>query len=262
VTEPSARTIHAQARAGYEQPDAYERARPGYPPEAVERLLAETGIAAGCDVLELGAGTGKLTRLLPAGVHVRALEPVQGMRTRLRAAAPGVEVVDGLAEATGLPDGCVDVVLAAQAFHWFRGDEALAEIARVLRPRGRLGLIWNRRDTSVAWVGALDALIDPYQADAPRYASGAWRGAFDRSSAFGPLASARYAHVHELTPAGVVDRVASTSFVAALAPAVLAQVRDSVARLLDEHPDTSGRDRLGFPYATDVFWCERLGQAR
>src|SRR5436190_13208524 len=115
----------------------YERARPSYPPQAIETLKADAGIGPGRRVCDLAAGTGKLTRLLVAtGADVVAVEPVPGMREQLSEVLPEIEVLDGTAEAIPLDDGSLDVVTVAQAFHWFNFDEALAEIRRVLRPGG------------------------------------------------------------------------------------------------------------------------------
>ena len=133
--------IHEAAARGFAQAvDAYERGRPGYPPEAVERLCEAVGIGPGRAVLDLAAGTGKLTRLLvPTGAELVAVEPVEQMRAALARALPEVTALAGTAEDVPLPAASVDAVVAGSAFHWFRGEEALAEIHRVLRPDGRLG---------------------------------------------------------------------------------------------------------------------------
>ena len=129
---------------------AYERGRPDYPPAAVEALVEALAIGPASTVVDLGAGTGKLTRLLvPTGARVVAVEPLAGMRAELATAVRGVEVLDGTAEAMPLGDGRADAVVAAQAFHWFADHQSLSEIHRVLRPGGGLGLVWNVRDQSV-----------------------------------------------------------------------------------------------------------------
>jgi SAM-dependent methyltransferase len=250
--------IHHAARRGFEQPDAYVRGRPGYPAAAVGRLVAEMGIAPGRDVLELGAGTGAFTReLVGTGARVLALEPVDGMRGRLVEALPQVEIVGGQAERIELPAGSADAVVVAQAFHWFDGERALREIARVLRPGGRLGLIWNVRDESVDWVAALGRILDEHANDAPRYGSSAWRAAFEATTEFGALHSVSFPHVHRQTPEGVADRIGSVSYIAALPPDEHAAVRRQVAAVLSSSPQTRGREQLAFPYRTDLYWCER-----
>ena len=209
-------------------------------------------------MLDLAAGTGKLTRVLAqTGAHVIAVEPVKEMRQRLLRAAPRVEARAGTAERIPLPDRAVEAVTVAQAFHWFDGDAALAEIHRVLRPGGRLGLIWNMKDESVDWVRGLAEIIEPYRGNAPKVASGAWKDAFERTSLFTPLDRARFAFVHETDMATVIARVTSISFIAALPEqefeGVVAKVRD----LLRTHPET--REQRVFPlrYRTGVYWCDR-----
>ncbi len=124
---------------------AYERGRPGYPVEALRACLPEHARR----VLDLGAGTGKLTRgLLDLGLDVAAVEPLEEMRALIPSAA---QTLAGSAEALPLPDACVDAVLVGQAFHWFDHDRALAEIARVLSPAGTVGLLWNLLDDAVPW---------------------------------------------------------------------------------------------------------------
>lgn len=154
----------------------YDDVRPEYPAEAVAWLLggppAPTAPAAELEVLDLAAGTGKLTRALRGlGHRVVAVDPSEGMLAALLAAGgaedPGLQVVPGTAEAIPLPDACVDAVTVGQAWHWLRPGAAVAEVARVLRPGGRLGLAWNTRDLGVPWVAALDELVSGGSAGGP-----------------------------------------------------------------------------------------------
>jgi SAM-dependent methyltransferase len=249
--------IHEAAARGFARAaDAYERGRPGYPPEAVEHLRDALGIGPGRAVLDLAAGTGKLTRLLAAtGAELVAVEPVDQMREALARALPEVTALAGTAEDLPLAADSVDAVVAGSAFHWFLGDEALAEIHRVLRPGGHLGLLWNVRDESVPWVAELTAIMEPHRGSAPRYLAGAWKEAFRRTAAFSPLSCAAFRHVHRLEPEAVVARFASVSFVAALSERDRADVLGRVRTLLARDPATRGRDVVELPYRTDVWWC-------
>jgi SAM-dependent methyltransferase len=147
-----------RARSFGERPAAYHRHRPGYPADAVRWALAASSREVR-EVLDLAAGTGKLTEgLLHLGLEVTAVEPDDGMRGVLAAELPGVRARAGTAERIPLPDASVDAVLVGQAFHWFDLVPALTEIARVLRPGGALGVLWNGEDSSVAWVAELMAV--------------------------------------------------------------------------------------------------------
>jgi SAM-dependent methyltransferase len=251
--------IHESAARGFALvPESYERGRPMYPFEAVRRLVRELHIHPRSTVLDLAAGTGKLTRLIAQiGATVIVVEPVDAMRKRLVETVPEAKALKGTAEAIPLPHGAVDSVTVGQAFHWFDGDAALAEIHRVLRPGGRLGLIWNVKDESVDWVRQLAEIIEPYRGSAPKVASGAWKEAFERTELFTPLDRARFSFVHEVDVETVVARVASISFIAALDPVVLDRVVEQVRELVSNHPDTRGKRVFPLRYRTGVYWCER-----
>ena len=140
----------------------YERGRPPYPEEALDWLLPPGTPR----VLDLGAGTGKLTRQIAArGLEVTAVDPSEGMLAELRRVLPGISAHQGTAEEIPLPDGSADVVLVAQAWHWVDPARAAPEIARVLSPGGRLGLLWNVRDDGEDWVRRLGQIIDSAEQD-------------------------------------------------------------------------------------------------
>ena len=271
--------MHDQARRGFGSAGAaaaYERGRPGYPAEAVAELVRVLGVAPGTTVLDLGAGTGKLTRqLLASGATLLAVEPVAAMRGQLAGLAgggrpggpepghpasrpgPGLLVLGGTAEAIPVRGGSLDAVTVGQAFHWFDGGRAVAELGRVLRPGGRLGLIWNARDESRPWVAEVAAILDRHAGDAPRYRDGRWRAAFAAADRFTPLRHRSFHHLHHLDRAAVLDRFASISFVAALPDAARARVLGEIDRVIAAEPSLAGQDRVGLPYRTDLYWCER-----
>lgn len=254
--------MHRLAAQGFDVAGAaYERGRPGYPQAAVDLLCAELGIGPGRDVLDLAAGTGKLTRMLAgSGARLVAVEPVAGMRRVFVEALPELRVLDGIAEAIPLDDASIDAVTVGQAFHWFDGPVALAEIARVLRPGGRLGLIWNLRDESVAWVAELTTLLDRRAGDAPRYRDMAWRAAFESARLFGPLAEHHLSYAPVGTITTMRDRVGSVSFIACLPDQDREAFLDEVVTLLAPHANPEGL--ITMPYRTDVFWTTGVGDRR
>jgi len=136
----------------------YERGRPGYPPEAIAWTLGDGPI----DVLDLGAGTGKLTAAVAAAGHrVIAVEPLAEMRERLSASVAGARVLDGSAEAIPLAPESVDAVVVGAAFHWFDQERALTEIVRVLRGARVLAMLGNSLDSTLAWQRELRGLLGP-----------------------------------------------------------------------------------------------------
>jgi SAM-dependent methyltransferase len=220
------------ATSGFEDAERYERARPDYPAEAVDLLLEDLGLSGGSRVLDVGAGTGKLTcRLLERGLDVIAVEPVAGMRRALERTATAADVRAGQAEALPLADGEVDGVVAAQAFHWFATPAALAEFARVLTPGGRLGLTWNRRDLDQPLQEELRRLVEPYRAGTPEHASDTWRRVFVPGAPFALVREHRVPHEQALDADGLVDRVLSISFVAGLPEAERREIEARVRAL-------------------------------
>jgi SAM-dependent methyltransferase len=229
--------------------DSYERGRPTYPEEAVRWLTGDEPR----DVVDLGAGTGKLTRVLVAlGHRVTAIEPLPEMLELLPHAAPGASAILGNAEVIPLPDASADVVTAAQAFHWFDLPVALPEIARVLRPQGRLALVWNVRDDSEAWVAELSALIGSESLSLPDV-----NVPIDESGLFGSIETAMFRFTQTLDRETLLDLVRSRSYCAKLQPEERQPTLDAVARLFDEHADGG---RIELPYVTECYRVEKGGR--
>lgn len=250
--------IHETAARGFERGAAdYERGRPSYPDEAVALLVRELGIGPGRTVVDLAAGTGKLTRqLVPSGARLVAVEPVAGMRAELARAVPDVEVLEGTAESLPLADACADVVVVGQAFHWFDAPAALAEIGRVLRSHGGLGLVWNIRDRRVPLQDGLQRLMDMVAGRSFRYSTSNWQEALAAVPLWGPRQHRRVAHPQRDTRDRVRDRVASTSYVSALPDDQRAAVLERVDELLAAAP-RDGDGTYDTAHLTDVFWCHR-----
>jgi ubiquinone/menaquinone biosynthesis C-methylase UbiE len=227
--------------------DAYERGRPTYPVEAVDWLLDDQPLT----VLELGAGTGKLTRVLVERGHdVHATDPDEAMLTILEEQLPGVRTAVASAEEIPLPDNSVDAVVAAQAFHWFDLDRALPEIARVLRPEGRICLLWNQRDETIPWVRRLGGLIgtqeqlrDPAEA-------------LIFSELFGFVEDHEFSHWQTVDRRSIQDLVLSRSNVAVLDEEGR---RAKLAEVVAFYDDFGrGMDGMQLPYVTACFRAQVL----
>jgi SAM-dependent methyltransferase len=227
----------------------YERARPSYPVEAVRWMLP----AGARQVVDLAAGTGKLTRVLVRdGYQVTAVEPLSGMRAELGRQLPGVPALPGTAEEIPLPGGCADAVLVAQAWHWFDEPAAAAEIARVLRPGGSLGLVWNEQDDSVAWVAQMRVLVGELKSvDAvEQRPDGEDDWAPDLGPDFGPPAARTFRNAQHLDLPTLLDNIASRSYVITLPDAERDRTLAAVAELVRTHPDTAGLTTYHLPYRT------------
>jgi SAM-dependent methyltransferase len=254
------REVHRSAARGFDRAAAdYERGRPGYPQEAIDLLATELEFGAGSIVVDLAAGTGKLTRgLIMTGAHVVAVEPVPGMREQLVRLVPDAETLAGTAEAIPLADASADALLVAQAFHWFDTPAAAREIHRVLRPGGGLGVIWNVWDDAVAWVSRMQELIGAHRGDTPQRGTSRWREQLEATGLFTPLADRAVANVVHGGLDVLLDRTASISFIATLRGSERANVLDGVRAIVAEHPEAWVGDELAMPYVTQVAWCHSV----
>lgn len=253
-------SVHKSAQQGFStQAVTYAQGRPDYPRQLTGWLTDALQINPHSTVIDLGAGTGKFTRLLSTvAPTLIAVEPVEAMGAQLHKLLPQVRLLSGTAEAIPLEAATADALVCAQAFHWFSTEAALAEIHRVLKPDGRLGLIWNVRDESVDWVAAITEIITPYEGDTPRFHTGRWRESFTGEYFSAPeMTCFPYSHVG--SPQEVImDRFLSVSFIAALPPAEKAQVTEQLQSLINTHPALRGRETVAFPYQTQAYRSQRL----
>jgi ubiquinone/menaquinone biosynthesis C-methylase UbiE len=245
---------HPDARPFEAVAELYERVRPSYPDEAVAWLAERLAIGPGSTVLDLGAGTGKLTRqLVPRAGRVIAVEPGPEMLAQLRRAVPEADAFLGAAEAIPLPDAAVDAVVCGQSFHWFRTDEALREIHRVLRPRRGVGLIWNTRDPDDPLQNEITKLVDPFVPPG-RPPLRAALAAFVGRTFSSEVATHTVPWEQELDADGVVDRVSSISFVVAAPAASRRELERDLSALVEARGG-----RVAFRYVTEVFVTFSVG---
>lgn len=225
---------------------AYEQGRPGYPAEAVAWLLESSG--AHPRVADIGAGTGKLTRVVAAqGADVIAVDPDAAMLDALRAALPGVETLIGAAESLSLPDESVDAVVLGQAWHWVDPEAGSAEIGRVLKPGGVLGLVWNIRDESVPWVARLTGIMRGSNAENMLAA-----GPPPVATPFSNLEARQWRWTRPMTRATLTAMVHSRSYIITASPDERARITQEIAALFDEVGAVGDRT-IELPYVTLAF---------
>jgi SAM-dependent methyltransferase len=226
--------------------DLYDQIRPTYPPAALQWALG----TAGQRVVDLGAGTGILTRVVRAlGHDVLPVEPDGAMRARLARSTPGVTPLAGSAERIPLPDSSVDAVVAGQSYHWFDPEPAHREIARVLAPDGVFAPVWNIRDDSVPWVAALSEI-----ADGERAGGGVHDGwqvdAFGVE--FGPVERGLFPHEVPMNVDSLVRLIASRSYYIMAPPERQAAIDATVRELAAGLPET-----FALPYVTVIYRARR-----
>jgi SAM-dependent methyltransferase len=229
--------------------ETYERTRPMYAPDALSFIARRLPLKR---VLDLGAGTGKLTRQLVAlGADVVAVEPGNAMRAVLERVVPEAQALAGSAEQIPLADASVDVVTAAQAFHWFRTGEALAEIHRVLRPGGGFALLWNHWDDEDPRMHEINLIVERLRAEGTHQGPEDWKETLAASALFGQPEEQTFRHAERLDADTIAGRIASVSVVSAAAPEVRNRVDKEIRALVDE-------PLVEFPMITSVILADRV----
>ena len=241
--------------------DVYEQARPSYPTEVVDFIksfLNETPDI----VVDLGAGTGKLTRLLePLNAReLIAIEPVAEMREKLKNIPIVTKILDATAEQLPLDDHTVDMIICAQSFHWFATHSALAEFHRVLKPNGRLVLIWNSDDqTDKQWRIEIETYIQSFKPPGTnRYKAMEWKTVFDDQKYFSSLEVKQFKNFQKITRDLGIKRVLSTSFIGALPPEEQAKVIEHIRQILDNAEEIRGINEFDIEHITNIYWCSAL----
>jgi SAM-dependent methyltransferase len=229
-------TLHPLAEHFGSVADAYERGRPEYPPAVVGAIAAELGLAPHAAVLDLAAGTGKLTRsLIAAGMEVVAVEPQAALREKLAARVGADRVREGVAEAIPLPGGSFDAVTVADAFHWFDQEAALAEIRRVLRTGGGLAVLKTIPDwRGASWAQALGEMMEQLRPEHPGFDGPPWQDVVRGTGAWNPLREIRVTSSQPAGPETIIDYLASVSWIAAMPDGERAETLSRLAALVAE----------------------------
>jgi SAM-dependent methyltransferase len=226
----------------------YERGRPGYPREAIDWLLGAQPL----DVLDVGAGTGKLTQALSgAGHRVVAVEPLDEMRELLIARLPAVRALAGSAERLPLAEASVDAVAVGAAFHWFDQNAALAEVERVLRPGGVFGLLGNAFVPSLPWIERVREILGPPAIER----RGHWPSVVDLQERFAGVEEREFPHEQSIDRTILRDLASSRSSLAVMAPTEREQVLASLDRLWEQEPELAGRTAAALPWRARVRRC-------
>lgn len=235
-------TLHPLAERFAAVADSYDRGRPEYAPAVVGALAAELGLQRGAAVIDLAAGTGRLTRaLLAAGLDVLAVEPQAPLRELLIAHVGAGRVFDGRAEAMPFPDASAEAVTVGDAFHWFDQAAAVAEIRRVLRPGGGLAVLTTIPDWSGAsWAHEVGALMERARPEHPQFDGAPWQSALEAAGGWGPPREVRVTSAQPATAERVLDYIASVSWVAGMPEEQRGEMLSRVAALVaaGETPST------------------------
>jgi len=253
------------AAKGFElQVDAYEIARPSYPPAVIQALESALELVPHqSQVLDLAAGTGKMTRLLASRYPVVAVEPAKAMRDKFQQILPQVPIYNGTAWDIPVESESQDAVVAAQAFHWFANVKALEEIRRVLKPGGWFCMIWNLEDRDAAqWVADLRGVYEVHENKTPQYRHMEWRLVWQEPRAkelFGDLQEQSFYHDQLLADEEVWQRTLSKSYISCLDNDAKAALKQKIFTILANAKDLARNETgaIKCPYKTNMFWAQR-----
>ncbi|CAF2355198.1 unnamed protein product [Rotaria sp. Silwood2] len=258
MTENGVNVVAAQ---GFKQAAIiYEQARPSYPNEVIDlikSLYNKPNI-----IIDLGAGTGKLTRLLAPidAQEIIAIEPISTMRENLKHIPLITKIIDGTAENISFEDNTIDIILCGQAFHWFANYRALTELNRVLKPKGLLILIWNLADNRERpWTKIMWEYVDSFRSkEIPRYETMEWKKVFDNQNLFSSLQHKQFTYKHHVTRDLVIKRMLSKSFIATLSSEQQKTITDEIRKILENVEEIQDLEEFDLNYFTDVYWCSPL----
>ena len=251
----------------------YEISRPSYPHESINFIVTyinnnthnnNNNNNNNVKILDLAAGTGKFTRLLmPFFNDIVAVEPVPEMIKSFSNILPSIPIHQGTATNIPLKDSSVNVVVVAQAFHWFANKEAIKEIHRVLSPGGYFFLIWNMEDSGANWVKDLRDAYEQFDGIIPQYRLGSWKSVWehdkDESLFRLPLSHQSFDwNMPGNNKDMICNRVKSKSYVSCLDETIRNELLCKIERILDEHRLFDTKDAIDFPYVTDVYWTIKL----
>ena len=244
-------SLHPAAQHGFSSAaKLYQDVRPNYPQDIIVWLTQDLQLNEQSKVIDLGAGTGKfLDYLKQATANIVAVEPIAEMLEQLKIVHPEVQTQQAFSHQILLNSNSIDAILCAQSFHWFANNETLAEIHRLLKPDGHLGLVWNQRDESVDWVKALADFIAEYETDTPRFHSQEWQKVFLDQKLFKLENEKKFSHHQTGSVENVVSkRLLSTSFIAAMPALKQLELKLKFEEIVEQFTGKKAQDEISFPY--------------
>ncbi|KAI9015767.1 S-adenosyl-L-methionine-dependent methyltransferase [Phycomyces nitens] len=254
------KAVHKTAANGFKPAaGSYAKTRPHYPKALIDQVLKI--VPRGSNVVDLAAGTGIMTQsLVDAGYKVTPVEPVSDMREQLEKQV-GIPALEGTSWKIPVKDESQDMVMVAQAFHWFDDIETLREIHRVVKPGGIFALTWNMESKERSeWVADIRKIYEAYDEAAPQYRKGRWRKVFETEEAKKlfelPLHELTFSNDFNVPTNHVFERVLTKSYIAILSDEEKAKLRQDIqAKLIPEKGFVPKDGKILYPHDTDLAWC-------
>jgi len=242
--------------------DDYDKGRPDYPPGAMQIFAHNLNLQSDTSVLDLACGTGKLTKALvkEGYCNITAVDPAEEMTRHCASLFPQIQVSRGSAESMPLLASSHEVVVVGTAFHWFDGYKALNEIARVLVPNGRLGLIWNMFNPEYDWVKQIRSLLDQYAKNESHDTTN-WQEPLENDKRFSALGHYTYRYTYKGTPEEVIDRLLSSKTIGSMTALEKEALTAQARYLLRTHHQTANKAVLEIPYRVEMYWCSKVKEA-